>query len=51
MTITVCIGSGCHVKGSQGIITLLKDYIAANQLDLTVEWLFLLKSMYRGSGS
>ena len=37
MTVTVCIGSGCHVKGSRGIINLLKDYIDSHQLDLPVE--------------
>ena len=36
ITITVCIGSGCHVKGSRKIIKILKDYIEENELDIDI---------------
>jgi len=37
MTIYVCVGSGCHLKGSYEIIHLLKEAIKQHQLDATVE--------------
>lgn len=33
MTIAVCMGSSCHVKGSKPIIDLLKAKISENKLD------------------
>ena len=36
ITITVCIGSGCHVKGSRKIINILKDYIGDNDLAIDI---------------
>lgn len=35
--ITVCIGSGCHVKGSRQIIEILQRLIAEAQLETKVE--------------
>lgn len=35
--ITVCIGSGCHVKGSREIISILQDYIAENQSNIEIK--------------
>ncbi|MFW6035402.1 MAG: (2Fe-2S) ferredoxin domain-containing protein [Halothermotrichaceae bacterium] len=37
ITITVCIGSGCHVKGSRKIINILKEYINTNNLAIELE--------------
>lgn len=37
ITITVCIGSGCHVRGSRTIIKILQDYIKKENLDLEIE--------------
>lgn len=36
-TITVCIGSGCHVKGSRQIIDILERLIAEERLDADVQ--------------
>ena len=33
MTIQVCIGSSCHLKGSGRVVDLLRDALAANGLD------------------
>ena len=33
MTIAVCMGSSCHVKGSKPIIELLKEKIKANNVE------------------
>ena len=33
MTIAVCMGSSCHVKGAKAIIELLRDNINANKLE------------------
>lgn len=30
----MCIGSGCHVKGSRNIIEILKDYIKKNESEI-----------------
>lgn len=35
-TIVVCIGSGCHLKGSYQIIEILQRLIAQYQLDVEV---------------
>lgn len=32
MTITVCIGSSCHLKGSREIVTKLEQLISENNL-------------------
>lgn len=32
MTILVCVGSSCHLKGSYDIINLMKENIAKNNL-------------------
>ena len=37
MTISVCIGSSCHVKRSADIIALLRDAIKTNNLEDKVE--------------
>ena len=37
MTISVCIGSSCHVKRSADIIALLRDAIKNNNLEDKVE--------------
>ena len=37
MTISVCIGSSCHVKRSADIIALLRDAIKNNNLEGKVE--------------
>ncbi len=33
MTVLVCVGSSCHLKGSYDIIELMKDRIASNKLE------------------
>lgn len=41
MTITVCIGSGCHVKGSRRIIEILQELIAGHpQLEIQLSACF-----------
>ncbi|WP_230867469.1 NAD(P)H-dependent oxidoreductase subunit E [Iocasia frigidifontis] len=37
INITVCIGSGCHVKGSRGIINILQGYIAENEAKIEIK--------------
>lgn len=37
MNITVCIGSGCHVRGSRKIIDTIQSLIAKQGLDATVD--------------
>lgn len=37
MIIYVCVGSGCHLKGSYDIIHLLKDKVKTHQLEATIE--------------
>jgi NADH:ubiquinone oxidoreductase subunit E len=37
MVITVCIGSGCHIKGSRQIIEILQDKMKAAGLDNQIE--------------
>ncbi len=37
MIITICIGSGCHVKGSRQIITILQGLIQKYHLDAQIE--------------
>lgn len=37
MKIDVCVGSSCHLKGSYGIIELLKKHLEDNNLSETVE--------------
>lgn len=37
MIITICIGSGCHVKGSRQIIEILQERIKAHQLNTQIE--------------
>ena len=36
MIIQVCVGSSCHLKGSQDIVMLLQDAIAKNHLEITL---------------
>lgn len=36
-TISVCVGSSCHLKGSYKVIRLLNDAIEANELKEKVE--------------
>lgn len=33
MNISICVGSSCHIKGSYDIIQLVKEAIAAHQLE------------------
>jgi len=35
--ITVCIGSGCHVKGSRDIINKLKSFISREDMSLKLD--------------
>ncbi|MGN0205190.1 MAG: (2Fe-2S) ferredoxin domain-containing protein [Coprococcus sp.] len=37
MTITICIGSSCHLKGSRTIIQKLGELITARQLNDKIE--------------
>lgn len=37
MTITICIGSSCHLKGSRTVIQKLGELIAAHHLDDKIE--------------
>ncbi|HHZ06343.1 MAG TPA: (2Fe-2S) ferredoxin domain-containing protein [Clostridiales bacterium] len=37
MKVYVCVGSSCHLKGSYDIINLMKENIAKNGLEDTVE--------------
>ena len=37
MEVSVCIGSSCHLRGSYDIINLMKENIAKNGLEDTVE--------------
>ncbi len=36
MNIYICVGSSCHIKGSYDIIRLMKEAIAANRLEETI---------------
>lgn len=36
VTITVCVGSSCHLRGSHEIIQLLKELIRSNALERNV---------------
>ncbi len=33
LVIKVCVGSSCHIKGSQAIVQMLQDAIAENHLE------------------
>lgn len=33
MNIYICVGSSCHIKGSYDIIQLMKEAVAAHQLE------------------
>lgn len=37
MTVTICIGSSCHIKGSKQIIDKLSELIALHKLNDKVE--------------
>ena len=37
MTVTICIGSSCHIKGSREIIDKLNELIALNRLNDKVQ--------------
>ncbi len=37
MLITICIGSGCHVKGSRQIIEILQEKIKEHRLEARIE--------------
>ena len=37
MTVTVCIGSSCHIKGSHQVVEQLEQLIHANHLEDRVE--------------
>jgi NADH:ubiquinone oxidoreductase subunit E len=37
ITVTVCVGSSCHVKGARGVINNFKDLLASENLEDKVE--------------
>lgn len=37
MTITICIGSACHLKGSREVISQLQELVASHRLERQVE--------------
>ena len=37
ITITVCVGSSCHIKGSREMIARFKDFLTGNDLQDKVE--------------
>ena len=37
MTISICVGSACHLKGSHEVITRLQELIANHKLENKVE--------------
>ena len=37
MTITICIGSSCHLKGSRTIIQILEELITEHQINDKIE--------------
>lgn len=37
LTINICVGSACHLKGSYKVITLLQNFIEKNNLKDKVE--------------
>ena len=37
MTISICVGSACHLKGSHEVITRLQELIAENKLESKIE--------------
>ncbi len=37
MTIEICIGSSCYVKGSDKVVIIVKELLAKRQLDTKVE--------------
>ena len=37
MTLTICIGSSCHLKGSRKVVELLQDLIRTNKIEDKVE--------------
>ena len=49
VTIEICIGSSCFVKGSNEVVELLKNYIAEHHLEEKVQR-FLYGTVYERSG-
>ena len=37
MTVTICIGSSCHIKGSREVVDKLNELISLNRLNDKVE--------------
>lgn len=37
VTVTVCVGSSCHIKGARNVITRFKDLLKEHHLDDKVE--------------
>jgi len=37
ITVTVCVGSSCHIKGAREMITRFSDFLAAEGLEGKVE--------------
>ena len=37
MTVTICIGSSCHLKGSRDVVARLQSLISENGLDSQVQ--------------
>mgnify|MGYP004707117379 CR=1 FL=1 len=37
VTIQVCIGSGCHLKGANAVINKLKELVAMNRADVDIK--------------
>ena len=50
ITITVCVGSSCHLKGSYNIIQFLKEVINSNNLGqkVTLKGIFCMEKCTEG---
>ena len=54
MVITICVGSACHLKGSQKVIETLQRLVAEKNLDKKVElkagfisWIYYKKAVLK----
>ncbi len=43
--VTVCMGTACHVKGSQSVYELLRDELGINDIDTSSDGLFTLQQV------
>lgn len=50
MTISICIGSSCHLKGSKQIVERLQQLVTANRLDdkVTLKGAFCMGNCVNG---